>query len=427
MHPPLPEGLLEIVEGENMERYDRVVVVGAGLAGVSAADALRDQGHSGTITLIGAEDRLPYDRPPLSKAALLDDPRPPEEQLRPEPFYTDREVTLRLGVPATRLLPSEGAVELADGAIIAADAVLLCTGGTPRALDVPGSALEGVCTLRTAEDAARIRGYLERGGPVVVVGGGFIGTEVAAAASARGCPTTVIEAAELPMLRALGADVAARLTEAHRGRGVTVRTGVGVRGFAGEGQVREVLLDDGSALPADLVVVGVGMAPETRLATGAGIAVHDGVHVDARGRTSNPSVWAAGDVAARAAADGTRRRVEHWQNARDQGAALARSVLGTGTAAVAAVPWFWSDQYDLNIQLAGHPDPGDARSWRGDPDALSFSVLHHRGGVLTGITAVNRGRDVRPAMELIRSGTVLDAALLADPAVTVKQLLKSAR
>jgi 3-phenylpropionate/trans-cinnamate dioxygenase ferredoxin reductase subunit len=426
MHPPFAEGLVKIMEREKMERYDHIVVVGAGLAGVSAADALREQGHTGTITLIGAEDRLPYDRPPLSKAALLDDTCPPDELLRLESFYVDRDVTLRLGTPATRLHLATGTVELSDGTRLHADAVLLCTGGVPRMIDVPGADLDGVCTLRTAEDAMRIRGYLERGGPVVVVGGGFIGTEVAAAASARGCPTTVVEAAELPMLRALGADIAARLTEAHRERGVTVRTGVGVQGFAGEGHVREVLLADGSALAAELVVVGIGMVPDTRLAAEAGLCVGDGVRVDASGRTSNPSVWAAGDVAAVAAADGTHRRSEHWQSAKDQGFALAHSVLDTGPAA-APVPWFWSDQYDLNIQLAGHPHPNDARSWRGDPDALSFSVLHHRDGVLTGITAVNRGKDVRPAIELIRCGSALDARLLADPATTVKALLKTVR
>jgi 3-phenylpropionate/trans-cinnamate dioxygenase ferredoxin reductase subunit len=409
-----------------MERYDDIVVVGAGLAGVNAAEALREQGHTGTITLVGAEDRPPYDRPPLSKAALLDDARRGDEPLRPESFYADYEVTLRLNTQVTRLHPATGTVELSRGAPLRADAVLLCTGGTPRTIDVPGAGLDGVLTLRTAGDAARIRRYLERGGPVVVVGGGFIGTEVAAAAAARGCPTTVVEAAELPLLRALGPDIAARLADAHRARGVTVRTGVGVRGFAGAGHVREVLLTDGSVLAAELVVVGVGMAPDVRLPAEAGLAVGDGVHVDASGRTSNPSVWAAGDVAAVAGPDGVRRRSEHWQSARDQGRALARSVLGTG-GGDRPVPWFWSDQYDLNIQLAGRPHPNDARCLRGDPDALSFSVLHHRDGVLTGITAVNRGKDVRPAIELIRRGATLDARLLADPGTTVKALLKTVR
>jgi 3-phenylpropionate/trans-cinnamate dioxygenase ferredoxin reductase subunit len=304
--------------------------------------------------------------------------------------------------------------------------VLLCTGGRPRTLDVPGADLDGVCTLRTAEDAAGIRARLERGVRVAVVGGGFIGTEVAAAAVARGCPTVVLEAAELPMLRALGPDVAARLVEAHRDRGVDVRTRVGVAGFAGRGAVDRVELTDGTHVPAELVVVGVGMAPETRLAAEAGLAVGDGVHVDATGRTSNPSVWAAGDVASAVGPDGVRRRSEHWQNAKDQGAVLAHALLGAAVDA-ASVPWFWSDQYDLNIQLAGHPDPDDARSWRGDPEALSFSVLHHRDGVLTGIAAVNRGKDVRPAIELIRRGCVLDADLLSDPAITVKSLLKAVR
>lgn len=409
-----------------MERYDRIVVVGAGLAGISAVDSLREQGYTGDLTLVGAEDRLPYDRPPLSKAALLDEPRPPEELLRPESFYSEREVTLRLGTSATALRPSEGIVELGDGTRVRGDAVLLCTGGVPRSLEVPGADLEGVCTLRTVEDAARIRDHLDGGGPVVVVGGGFIGTEVAAAASARGCATTVVEAAALPMLGALGPDVAARLTEAHRERGVRVRTGVGVQAFVGDGRVREVLLTDGSTLPAELVVVGVGMAPLSHLAAEAGLTVGNGVHVNTSGRTSNPSVWAAGDVAAQATVGGGHRRFEHWQNAKDQGSALAHAILGAGPPQP-QVPWFWSDQYDLNIQVAGSPDHNDARSWRGDLEALSFSVLHHRDGVLTGITAVNRGKDVRPAIELIRRGTTLDTESLADPATTVKSLLKTAR
>lgn len=414
------------MERENMERYDRIVVVGAGLAGVSAVDSLRQQGYTGELTLIGAEGRLPYDRPPLSKAALLDDPCPPDELLRPESFYLERDVTLRLGISATALHPSEGSVELGDGRRLRSDAVLVCTGGVPRSIDVPGAGLDGVFTLRTAEDAARIRSYLERGGPVVVIGGGFIGTEVAAAASARGCPTTVVEMTALPMLQALGPEVAARLTQAHRERGVSVRTGVGVQGFAGDGRVREVLLTDGSVLPAELVVVGVGMVPEARLAAEAGLTVGDGVHVDDSGRSSNPSVWAAGDVAAVTTADGGRRRFEHWQNAKTQGAALAHAVLGTDQPQ-APVPWFWSDQYDLNVQVAGDPDQSDARCWRGDLDALSFSVLHHRDGVLTGITAVNRGKDVRPAIELIRRGTALNTESLADPAMSVKALLKKVR
>lgn len=406
-----------------MERYDRVVIVGAGLAGVSAAEALREHGHTGSITLVSAEDRLPYDRPPLSKAALIDDPRPPDALLRPEPFYADRDVALRLGTAVTRLDPAGGTVELAGGARLPADAVLLCTGGRPRRLDVPGADLDGVRTLRTAEDAARIRAVLERGVPVAVVGGGFIGTEVAAAAAVRGCPAVVLEAAGLPMLRALGPGVAARLVEAHRARGVEVRTGVGVAGFAGRGAVERVELTDGTHVPAELVVVGVGMAPDTGLAAAAGLEVGDGVHVDGAGRTSHPAVWAAGDAAAPVGPDGVRRRSEHWQNAKDQGAAVARDVLGADPAP-AGVPWFWSDQYDLNIQLAGHPHPDDARVWRGEPESLSFTVLHHRSGVLTGITAVNRGKDVRPAMELIGRGAALDADLLADPGTTLKSLLK---
>jgi 3-phenylpropionate/trans-cinnamate dioxygenase ferredoxin reductase subunit len=413
------------VDAQRIGAGGTVVVVGAGLAGVTVAATLREQGFDGRIALVGAEDRLPYDRPPLSKAALLDDPCPSDEPLRPEGFYDDHGMELRLGVAVSALDTAAGEVELADGARIEADAVVLATGGVPRVLDVPGAGLTGVCTLRTSEDAARIRAQLQRGVRVAVVGGGFIGTEVAAAAVARDCPTVVLEAADLPMLRALGPDVATRLVETHRERGVEVRTGVGVAGFGGTGVVDRVELTDGTHVLAELVVVGVGMVPDTGLAGAAGLAVGDGVLVDRTGRTSNPAVWAAGDVAAVEGPAG-HVRTEHWQHAKDQGAAVALALLGQAPNGV-SVPWFWSDQYDLNIQLAGSPAADDARVWRGEPDALSFSVLHHRDGVLTGITAVNRGRDVRPAIELIRRGSVLDVELLADPAVTVKALLKAGR
>lgn len=409
-----------------MHASDRAVIVGAGVAGVRVAGALREQGHAGAITLISAESRLPYDRPPLSKAALLEDPAPDGELLQPETFYRDHDIVLRLGTPVCELDSREGAVQLVGGARVPADVVVLATGGSPSSLALPGADLAGVCTLRTAPDAARIRGYLQQGGPVAVVGGGFIGSEIAAAAGAWGCPVSIIEAAKLPMLGAVGPEVAARLAEAHRARGARVYTDAGVQEFRGDGRVREVLLHDGTVVPADLVVIGVGMVPNTSLARAAGLQVGDGVRVDAVGRSSNPAVWAVGDVASTRGREGSWVRSEHWQHARTQAERVARSLLGFDAGGV-PVPWFWSDQGELNIQLAGWPGSNDARSWRGAPDGLAFSVLYHRGGAPTGVTAVNRGKDVRPAMELIEQGTPLDTDLLADPQTTLKTLAKSIR
>lgn len=409
-----------------MHESTDAVVIGAGPAGIAAAEHLREAGHTGGITVLSAEDHLPYDRPPLSKEALLDDAAPEAFPLRPEAFYDEYHVALRLGCTAVRIDRAAGAVDLADGDRVPAGAVVLCTGGRPRTVNLPGADLGGVHTLRTVEDAAAIRARLERGGPVVVVGGGFIGTEVAAAAATRGCPTVLVESADLPLGRVLGSEVAGVLAGVHRERGVELRTGVAVTGFAGNGRVERVELADGSRLAADLVVVGLGMAPSHELAATAGLAVGDGVHVDDRGRTSAPGIWAAGDVAATPALGNGRQRTEHWTAATQLGVRVARDVLGLPPEPP-TVPWFWSDQFDLNIQLAGAPGRGPQRCVRGDVADLCFSVLYHDDGLVTGITAVNRGRDVRPATDLIRSGTRVDPDSLDDPATTLKALARAAR
>lgn len=402
------------------------VVVGAGLAGISVADALRENGFDGRLTVLGAEPCPPYDRPPLSKRMLLEQPCPDDEPLRPEGFYRDREIDLRLGCAVDELAPDDGAVLLVDGTRVTADRIVLATGGTPRRLPLPGADLPGVCTLRTSEDARTIRAYLDAGASVVVVGGGFIGTEVAAAAAGRGCRVTVVEAAELPMSGALRPEVARLLTAAHRDRGVVVRTGTGVERFEGGRQLTGVRLPDGSVIPADLAVVGVGMRPDTALAERAGLEVGAGIRTGLDGRTSHPAVFAAGDVAEIPGPGGTVARIEHWQHARDRGVAVAHGILGHPLPPP-GVPWFWSDQFDLNVQLAGHPGPSDTECWRGDPDALEFSVLYHRDGLVTGVAAVNRGKDVRPAIELMKRGARLDEARLGDPDTPLRALLKELR
>ena len=404
-----------------------IVVIGAGPAGIAAAEHLRQAGHTGPLTVLSAEEHLPYDRPPLSKDALLGDDAGTAFPLRPETFYDEHDIALRLGCAAVGLDRSGGDVELTDGGRVRADAVLLCAGGRARTVTLPGADLEGVHTLRTAEDATSIRSALQRGAPVAVVGGGFVGTEVAAAAATRGCPTTLIEAGNLPLAGALGAEVAGMLADVHRERGVEIRTGVPVVGFAGSGgRVARVELADGTSVPAELAVVGIGMAPSHELAEQAGLVVGDGVHVDERGRTSTPGIWAAGDVAATPAPGNVRRRTEHWRAATEQAVRVARDVLGLSPPR-RAVPSFWSDQYDLCLQLAGDPGRGPDRGVRGDMAARSFSVLHHDRGLVTGITAVNRGKDVRPATDLIRSGTRLDPGRVNDPAIPLKELARAAR
>ncbi|MQA12057.1 MAG: pyridine nucleotide-disulfide oxidoreductase [Pseudonocardiaceae bacterium] len=401
---------------------DSCVVIGAGIAGVNAAEALREKGFEGTVTMIGAEHHQPYDRPPLSKKFLLDNGTPPDFPLRPQTFYDDCRIDLRLGAESTKLDVSSGAVVLDDGTHVHADKVVLATGGRPRRLGLPGCELVGVHSLRTVDDAAAIRGHLDRGSAVAVIGGGFIGTEVAAAAAAVGCPVTLIETERLPMQRALGTEVASLLSRAHRQRGVILRTGVGVDRLTGRGSVTGVELTDGSHIPAELVVVGVGMVPNVELAAAAGLVVSEGVRTDQYGRTSHPAIFAAGDVAEQAGIG----RLEHWQQARDGGGRVAHAILGQPSPET-PMPWFWSDQFDLNIQLAGTPSPSDSKCWRGDPDALKFSVLYHQGRHVTGIIAVNRGKDVRPAIELIKLGSVVDSDLLDDPATPVRAILKATR
>lgn len=404
---------------------DSCAVIGAGPAGVSAAEALRDLGFTGRLTLIGAERHVPYYRPALSKEALLDEPRPAPVPLRAADFYLGRDIDLRLGTTATRLDPDRGVAHLASGERLRADTFVLATGSSPRLLGTPGDRLPGVFVLRTADDAAGVRSALDGADRVVVIGGGFIGTEVAAAAATRGHPTTIVEAGELPMSTALGPDVARLLAAAHRRRGVALRTNAAVLRLEGEHRVTGVRLSDGELLPADLVVIGIGARPNTALAVDAGLGASDGIHIDRSGRTSHPAVFAAGDVAAVRNAEGARVRGEHWQLAQDSGVAAATAILGL-PATEAPTPWFWSDQFDLNVQLAGRPGAADARSWRGDPDAGSFAVLHHRDGLLTGAIAVNRGQDVRPAIELIRRGIRVEPERLADTGTPLRKLLKAA-
>jgi len=327
-----------------------------------------------------------------------------------------------------QVLPGERAVELAGGERLKADKVLLCTGGGVRRLDVPGAKLGGVHYLRDIDDAAAVRARLTEGASVVVVGAGFIGAEVAACARQSGCDVTVIEVADVPLWRVLGRELGELYARAHRERGVDLRTGVGVDRIEGDSCARAVVSTDGDVIEADVVVVGVGIEPATELAERAGIKTGNGILVDELCQTSLDGVYAAGDVANHPNPIlGERVRLEHWQNAQNQGVAAARSMLG-GTEAFAEVPWFWSDQYDLNLQMAGHPRATDSVVWRGERDALDFSAFYLRDGVLVGIVAVsgsraaNRGREVRAAMKLIERRATVDAADLADESVDLRKV-----
>ncbi|MET8948894.1 FAD-dependent oxidoreductase [Streptomyces sp. NPDC004542] len=405
-----------------MEDRETYVVVGANLAGGRAAEGLRAAGFDGRILLIGAEPEPPYERPALSKEILKGTMEPEQLLLKQADAWESDGVELVLDTRVTRIRPSERSLELDSGATVRADKILLSTGGRVRRLTMPGAELEGVRYLRTLEDALAIREHLRPDAPVVVVGAGFVGAEVAASARQLGARVTVLEAAEVPLQRALGERMGRLYARYHRERGIDLRTGVSVERFEGDRRVRGVVTSGGERFDAECVVVGVGIEPATELAEQAGIATGNGILVDEYGRTSLENVYAAGDVACFPhAIIGGRVRLESWQNAQNQAVNTARTMLGERTPFV-EVPWFWSDQFDLNLQMAGDTSAADDIVVRGSTEAARFSAFYLREGVLTGVLGVNRPRDVRAAMKHIHSGVRLDPAQLTDEQVDIRKL-----
>jgi 3-phenylpropionate/trans-cinnamate dioxygenase ferredoxin reductase component len=405
----------------------RIVVVGASLAGLRAAEELRSRGFAGPLTVVGAEPHLPYDRPPLSKQVLAGkvDPGAIELAVSTPGGRDGLDVDWLLGRRATGLDVAGRAVELDGGERLPFDGLVIATGATPRALPGTGE-LAGVHTLRTVDDCLAIRDDLDAGARhVVVVGAGFIGSEVAATCRGRGCDVTVLEALPVPLGRALGDEMGALLGDIHRDHGTEVRLGTGVAGFeGGDGRVARVRLADGDALPADVVVVGIGVSPATGWLESSGLALDDGVVCDATTRVA-PGIVAAGDVARWPSHRfGELMRVEHWDNAITMGQHAARRLLadlGTGDPAGAApydpVPWFWSDQYDRKIQLAGRSSGADeVLVVDGSPDERRFVALYRRGDRLAGVLAMNRPRPVMRFRGLVEAGASWDEALaLATP------------
>ncbi|MEV0029583.1 FAD-dependent oxidoreductase [Nocardia sp. NPDC050793] len=402
------------------------VVVGASLAGARAAETLRSEGFEGRIVLVGGEYHLPYDRPPLSKEVILGRKEPDETRIHPAEFYSKNDIELLLGVRMTRLDPRERRVELDGGAVIRAEKVLLCTGTTPRRPDVPGLELDGVHFLRSIGDALAIRDALRAGGSVVIIGGGLIGMELAASAVALGNDVTVLEREAGLLRRVLGVQIGDRLARWHSERGVHIRTGAEVARLSGRGRVRWVHTTDGDVIAADLVVIGIGVVPAVAAVADSGIRIDNGIVVDGFCETSLPGVYAAGDVACRPDERAGRHvRLEHWHNAQNQGMAAARAMLGKREP-YREVPWFWSDQGETNIQVAGHRGAGDDVVWRGDPESMEFTAFHLHDGVLTGVIGVNRRREVRMAMSLIDKQVRPDRALLADPSADLRGIGESA-
>jgi 3-phenylpropionate/trans-cinnamate dioxygenase ferredoxin reductase subunit len=402
------------------------VIIGANLAGGRAAEALRSAGFDGRVVLVGAEPDRPYERPPLSKAYLFGGVPTEKLYLRPPDYYAAHDIELRLGQRATRLDPIRRIVELNGEEQLEYAALLIATGASPRRLAVPGGDLDGLLYLRDLRDARVLRDRLAHAQRVVVVGAGFNGAEVAASARTLGREVVALEALPVPLERALGPVVGGLYADIHRAHGVDLRTGAGVTGIAGGPGEYRVLTTSGPPIECDLVVVGVGVAPEVGWLEGSGLELRNGVVVDELCRTNVPDVYAAGDVANWWHPGlGHHLRVEHFDNAQNQGVAAAKSMLGQGQA-YAPVNYFWSDQYDLSLQYVGHASGEDALVLRGDVPYGSWSAFYMRDGGLKAALAVNRFRDVSAARQLIARGIPVTAEQLADASVDLKDLARSA-
>jgi 3-phenylpropionate/trans-cinnamate dioxygenase ferredoxin reductase subunit len=392
------------------------VIVGAGMTAASAAEALRQAEFDGRILIVGREPHLPYERPPLSKEYLRGEQGVDDLPVRGEDWYAEQEVEVRIGTEVTALDPDGPSVELADGERIDADAVLLATGGMPRRM--PGPSSDRVLYLRTIEDCDRIRELLVSG-RLVVVGAGFIGAEVAASARARGVEVTVLERNGVPLNRALGEEIGQLYGAIHRDHGVDLRTGAMVESIEETAGGVVVGLGEGEFIEADAVLVGVGIGPNTELAEAAGLDVDNGVLVDERCMTSADGVFAAGDMASHLHPLFGRLRVEHFDNAIKMGAAAARSMLGSEEA-FDDPHWFWSDQYDVNLQYAGFAKQWDDVVIRGSTEDREFVAFYMHEGILLAALGMNRGRDVRRAMKII--GSHPDPARLRDEETDLRTL-----
>ncbi|NGO49011.1 NAD(P)/FAD-dependent oxidoreductase [Streptomyces ureilyticus] len=403
-----------------------LVIVGAGQAGAKAAQTLREEGFDGPIVLFGEENQHPYERPPLSKGYLLGKEERETVYVHPPQWYIKHDIDLRLGATVTAIDPAGHEVTLADGSRIGYAKLLLTTGSSPRRLPVPGADLEGVHYLRRLADSDRIKEAFRSASRIAVIGAGWIGLETAAAARAAGVEVTVLETAELPLLRVLGREVSQIFAALHTDHGVDLRCGVQVAEITGDaGRASGVLLGDGSRIGADAVIVGVGVTPNTQLATAAGLDVGNGIRVDADLRTSHPDIYAAGDVAdAFHPLLGRHIRVEHWANALNQPQVAAKAMLGRGVM-YDRIPYFFTDQYDLGMEYTGYVEPGgyDQVVFRGRTDTREFIAFWlAEGRVLAGMN-VNVWDVTDPLRALVTSGEPVDPTRLADPDVPLSGLL----
>ena len=397
-----------------------MVIIGAGHAAGQAAASLRQEMYTGPITIIGAEPHLPYQRPPLSKAYLSGSQEVERVYLRAEKFYQDKDIDLKLSTRATAIDPDAKVVELADGSSIDYDKLLISTGSRPRILNNPGSDLGGIHYLRTIDDVDGIRAEMREGANLVIVGGGYIGLEVAAVGVEQGLNVHVLEMEERILQRVTTPTMSKYYDELHRGRGVNIHTNTGVTGFSGDGKVQKVLCGD-TEFAADMVIVGIGIVPNIELAQAAGLTCDNGIVVDDHCQTSNPDIYAAGDCTNHPNALLDRRlRLESVPNAMDQARTSAANMLG-GDKSYAAIPWFWSDQYELKLQMVGFSADGNREVLRGDMAANQFAVFYLKDNTVVAADAVNSPKEFMLCKQLV--GKEADAAVLADSTSDLKSLL----
>ena len=400
-----------------------LVIVGASLAGAKAAEELREKGFDGRLVLVGSESELPYQRPPLSKEYLRGDSKREDMQVHDEAFYRDAKIELKLGVTATEIDPSGGLVHLDKGEPVKFDALLLTTGARPRRLELPGAELDGIHYLRTIADSEAIRDSLDRGGHVAVIGGGWIGSEIAASARQKGLEVTIIADQELPNAQVFGREIGEFYRDVHRDHGVELVFGDGAAAFGGTGSVSNVRTESGRVVECDFVVVGAGAKPNTELAEQAGLAVDNGIVVDSHLRSSVPNIYAAGDVAnAWHPFYEQRLRVEHWGNALKQGPAAAQAMLGSDDE-YQLLPYFFSDQYDVGMEYAGLAKTTDEVVFRGDRDAGKFIAFWLRDGCVTAGMNVNIWDVTDQIQALIRSREPVDRVALTDPDTALDSLI----
>jgi 3-phenylpropionate/trans-cinnamate dioxygenase ferredoxin reductase subunit len=407
-----------MIAPDNMPQ--NIVIIGAGQAGAQAVASLRAEGFAGTITMVGDEAYAPYQRPPLSKAYLMGTFERGRLFLKPESFYRESGCELILNTSAKAIDRAAKTVALSDGRLLPYDMLLLATGTRVRPIKCPGAELAGIHYLRSIADVDALQTVFQSGKRLVVIGGGFIGLEVAAVAAKHGLDVTVFEALERVMARAVSKPVSDFFEAVHRAAGVKLKLNTGVEGFEGEGAVSGVRAG-GTIYPADLVLVGIGVLPNVEIAAAAGLECKDGVVVDKTCATSDPTIFAAGDCTWHEGRDGRSLRLESVQNAIDQAKHAAAAMAGKPKP-YSEVPWFWSDQYDLKLQIAGLARAGDQIVLRGDPAARKFAAFHLRDGVVAAVESINTPAEYLVGRKLIAEGARVAPERLADTSIPMKTI-----